>query len=206
MQRMRKVLPALWLCFGSAVLFAEEGAPAKRLSVAVLGFENKTGDPELGHWRQGFETLLSEQLWKVKSLRQRRGMSFAFQQLGFKSGSPLDAAQAKKMGEIIEAQRVVWGSYQREGEKWQVTVRVLNVVTGKVSADLTVTTRDWWDIRDGLAERLLKELGVEPSGEERRQMGKRWTQSPKALEALSRTLAAARDSKEPLDEIERQAR
>src|SRR2546427_434254 len=108
---MRRILPALWLCFGSTVLFAEEGTPAKRLSVAVLGFENKTGDPELGHWRHALDVLLSEQLWKAKALRQKSGMAFAFRQLGFKSGSPLDAAQAKKMDEpLMEQERHARGA------------------------------------------------------------------------------------------------
>jgi N-acyl-D-amino-acid deacylase len=173
--------------------------------VAVLDFENKTGDPELEHWRRGIEGLLSQQLKRVKAVRLARGGTrFALRQLGLEGGSSLDVAQAKKMGEIIRVERALWGSFKRDGETWQVTVRAVNVVTGNVSPDLTVTAREWWDVRDGLIEKILKELALEPSEDEKRQMAKRWTNSAEILESLSKIYSAQEE--EYFKELENRAR
>ena len=112
-----------------------------------------------------------------------------------KRGDPVSAEQARKIGELIEARRVVWGAYRREGGKWLVTARVLNVASGATSGELKAASADWYEVRDKLADQVLKELGVKPTEAEHQQMRRRGTSSPSALEWYSKTLAGQEAAK-----------
>jgi len=72
----------------------------------------------------------------------------------------------------------VWGSYQHNGPKWQISVRVLNVAAGNASRVLQAEGPDWFAARDGVCRQILQELGVNPTATERRKMKEIWTGSP----------------------------
>ncbi len=189
---------ALVLVFAIVVIStAQPSIPPGRLTVAVLGFADKTGEPGLSHWRYAVPGLLSEQLAEAKAVRilPTGAVDYAFRQLDVKKGSSLDTAQARKMGELIEAQRVVWGSYQKLSDQWQVRAFVLNVAGGKASEELMVSSADWFELRDGLAGQILTELGVKPSQTEQQKMAKQWRTSPVALESYSRALELQENNK-----------
>ncbi len=166
-------------------------APASRLTVAVLDFENQTGDPGLGHWRYSPPV----QLYEAKGVRLAPGSEYALRQLKKKAGDPLEVSEARKLGELIEARRVVWGSYQRAGKGWRATARVLNVATGKTSPELSAASADWFEIRDRLTDQVLKELGVTPTEAERAKMTRHHTTSSLALEWVVRVRAMRRETK-----------
>jgi TolB-like protein len=112
---IRSGFSSLLLVFAVAVTgTAEPSTPPGRLTVAILWFADKTADPQMSHWRCAVSRLLVEQLAEAKAVRvlPTGAVDYAFRQLDVKKGSSLDAAQARKMGELIEAQRVVWGSYE----------------------------------------------------------------------------------------------
>jgi len=189
---------ALVLVFAIAVTgTAEPSTPPGRLTVAVLWFADKTGEPELSHWRCAVPSLLSQQLAEAKAIRvlPTGAVDYAFRQLVLKKGSSLDAGQARKMGELIEAQRVVWGSYERQNNLWQVRAFVLNVAGGKASGEMIVTSADWFELRDELSGQILAELGIKPSESERQKMSQQWKTSPAALESYSRAIALQDDDK-----------
>jgi tetratricopeptide (TPR) repeat protein len=171
-----------------------------RLTVAVLTFEDQTGDPEAAHWRYFIERLLKEDLAEAKAVR-RVPAKFGYPQLKLKRGDPVSTEQVRKIGELIEARRVVWGAYRREGAKWLVTARVLNVASGTTSEELKAVSADWYELRDKLVEQVLKELGVKPSEAEHEKMLRRGTSSPLALEWYSKTYAGQEERK-PKDELE----
>jgi tetratricopeptide (TPR) repeat protein len=159
----------------------------------------------MAHWRYTVAGLLVNRFREAKALRLRGGIKFARRELGISKGAVLDAGQAQKIGEIIEAHRVVWGSYWREDEQWQVRAFVLNVAGGKASPELTVASADWFEVGDKLTEQVLRELRIEPSEEERQEMSRRSTTSPIALEWFSKALALQEEAK-PLSEQEASAR
>ena len=173
------------------------------LTVALLMFEDSTQDRETAHWRHGMTRLLHDQLGEVKTVRMlsQGATDFAQRQVGVDPGEATTAAQARKMGELIEARRVVWGSHRLENGKCQALVRVLNVASGKVSSELKAEATDWFDLRDQLGAQILAELGVKPSREERRKLAERETKSFLAWEWYSKGLALQAD-KEPLPEQE----
>jgi tetratricopeptide (TPR) repeat protein/TolB-like protein len=193
-------LVAVFLAAGGTSPAAEAGAQTPRLTLAILTFEDQTADPEAAHWRYTIERLLADQLSEAKALRRVPG-AFGYRQLKVKPGRPISAEQAGKIGELIEARRVVWGSYRRDGKQWLVTARVLNVASGKAGQELKTASTNWFEVRDQLAGLVLSELGVKPGEAEREKMRRRWTSSPSALEWYSKTYAGQEERK-PKAELE----
>ena len=140
------------------------------------------------------ERLLTEELAEAKACRPVPAV-FGYRQLKLKRGEAISAEQARKIGELIEARRVVWGAYRQEDGKWLATARVLNVASGATSAELPAASADWYEVRDQLADQVLRELGVTPAEAEHQKMLRRGTSSPSALEWYSRTLAGQEERK-----------
>ena len=178
--------------------------PPGRLTVSILWFENRAGS-QAEHWRHGIEGLLRGRLRRVKAIQLRGGIAYARRRLGSAEGSALNATKARAIGELVETQRVVWGSYQRRDDKWQVSVYLLNVATGEISDSLRAASEDWFDIRDSLTEQILGELRIRPSEEEKRKLISRETDSPQAFEWFVKAYALQAQGK-PLAEREECAR
>jgi TolB-like protein len=100
---------------------SESNSSPKRLAVAVLSLENKNSDPQTAHWRYGIQRMLGEQLKIVKAVKliPQDSAAYAFKQLDLSKDVSVSAEQAKRIGEITEAQRIVWGSYRKESTQWQ---------------------------------------------------------------------------------------
>ncbi len=198
-----KIFAMVLVLVGAVMGTTEQGTPPGRLTVAVLWFEDRTGDLQAAHWYYAVTGMLTRQLWHAKAIRvlSPGAVNYAFRERGIDKGAALDANQARKMGELIEAQRVVWGSYRRQGDKWQVSAHVLNVASGKASAELSAASADWFEVRDQLAEQILKELGVTPSEEEQQKMVRRLTTSPAAFEWYSKAYALQAEGR-PIPEQE----
>ena len=180
-------------------------APDKRLTVALLSFADKTGDPKSAHWRYSLPRMVGAPLKEAKSIRiyPADAGDYGLRKLKLKAGDPVDAAQAKQIGEIIEARRVVRGDYRRKGDEWTVTAHVLNVATGQESAALSATAGDWFDVCDQLAGKILRELGIEPvnlTDSVRKRI--RFTTSATALAFYSQSYALQTEGR-PLAEMER---
>ena len=200
-----RVWVLIFVLIGAASASAQNNTPPGRLRVTILGFANDTGNPQEAHWRCGIERMLSGELKKIKVIKLGGGIEYARRQLGIDRNSAIEQERARKMGELIEAQRVVWGSYRKQNGQWQVFAHILNVANGKSSVELSATSADWFELRDRLTEKILHELSVKPSEQEQQKMGRRWTTSPEALEWFSRACAFQEEDK-PLSEQEDCAR
>jgi tetratricopeptide (TPR) repeat protein len=170
---------------------AETNVAAPRLTVAILTFEDQTAAREAAHWRYSLSQMLQAQLRVVNSirLRPRGAVDFAHRHLEIDPGEAISPAQARQMGELIEAHRTVWGTYRRDGDQWSIRARVMNVASGQPSSEIKAASTNWFDARDLLLPQLLAELGVKPSAAERQQMLRRPTLSPEAWENFSQAYA-----------------
>ena len=127
------VLFTIFILAGTGIGSTQMTTPPGRLRIAILGFANETGDSELSHWRYAIEGLLANELREVKAIKLGGGIEYARRQLGIDKSALVTPEQARKMGELIEAQRVIWGRYERRNEQWQVRAHILNVASGKPS-------------------------------------------------------------------------
>jgi tetratricopeptide (TPR) repeat protein len=184
----------------------EAPAAPKRLSIAFLGLENQTGDPNLAHWRHA-RILVSESFKEVEAVRvlSAEAVRYALRQVGLRAGAPIDPNQARQMGGHIEAQRVIWGWYTKKADQWHVTVRLMNVATGAVSPEFSGEASDWFDLRDKLNQQILTELDVVPAPAEREKMTQRWIHSPEALDWYLK-MQQAQEQGKPAGELEQLCR
>jgi tetratricopeptide (TPR) repeat protein len=164
----------------------QDGAQSNRVTVAMLGIGNGTGEAALAPWRMAAEASVVWGLMEVKAVRMLPDVDYALKQLAMVDGSLADEKQARRLGELIRAQWVIWGAYQRTGENWLVTMRVLRLGEGKPAKELTASSSRWHEIGERLTEKLLQELGVRPSEAELYRMRERWRVSPRALENYGR--------------------
>src|SRR6266850_1365663 len=184
----------LWIAFASIALFlasflAVEGSAgaalsSNRLALALFDFENKTGAPKLSHWRHAARKLIADQISKVKSVRvlPPESNKYGYHQLKLKAGDPIDSTKARRIGEVIEARRVVWGSFDRKEGKWRLSAHVINVASGEMSIESNAASEDWFKLCDAFTKQLFQELRIKPSHEESLEMRTRPTSSSVALE------------------------
>ena len=168
--------------------------------VAILTFENRTRNPSLDFWHLAPEWLIAESLGKLPTIRVESGEGFALHELHHESYNAIDAAQARKMGEILEVRRVIWGAYEQRGQRWVVTAQILNVSDGRIIKEIKASSKDWFEIRDELVTKILAQFHLGASREENQRMRKRWSQSAEALEWILR--AKAMETHKPFAEIE----
>lgn len=168
-----------------------------RITIAVLPFEDQTKDEQEAHWRHSLSRMICRPMYPVKQVRiyGADAMEYGLRRCHLKSGDPIREEQAKTIGEIIEARRVVWGHYRKDGKKWTVTVRVMVVSEGACSGPISATSDDWFTLSQELAEKILTELKVAPTAEQRKKMQYRYTDSAEALEYYSRCYALMTDQK-----------
>jgi tetratricopeptide (TPR) repeat protein len=183
------------------------GAATNRLTVALLSFADKTGEPELAYWRHSVPGFIGGALAESRALRiyPHSACEYGLRKMDQKVGDSLSDDNARKIGELIEARRVVWGEYHREDKRWVVTAQVMNVASGKASEKLTVSAEDWEDASYSLAVKILEELKIKPSKAELARMKKKSTQSAEAMEHHARSYAAYAERK-PYSESEQLAR
>ncbi len=193
--------PSLLVLLSLGISAVPENPPATkppaRVRLALVELENRTGDPGADHWGVTLDRLLRNELRQVAAVRLRSDAEiyWARRQLSIEDSSPLEEKIARRLGQMIEAQGVVWGFYGRQGKQWTAVVRILHVPSGATSKEIRSTSTDWYTVRDGLVVGILEDLQVVPTKKELEKLGRRETSSPEAFEAFSQGFADFRKGK-----------
>jgi tetratricopeptide (TPR) repeat protein len=185
----------------------DAGASSKsnRVSVAVLRFENAAGDPALDFWGYAADTVFRNCLHEIRAVRSLPDstLDYGLREARLKPGESISAEQARQLGEIIEAQDVVTGSYTLDPTGgWRLNLRVVNVASGHIATNVAIAATNWFEIRDKAAGPLLTALGAQASPAELGEMSRHWTKSGAALEWITRGRDAFKQ-KRPAKEWER---
>jgi serine/threonine protein kinase/Tfp pilus assembly protein PilF len=103
-------------------------------SIAVMYFENNTGDQNLDHWRKALSELLSADLTQSKRLRVLSGDRL------FKILSQINQLEAKSYtSDVLEevarrggVENIIRGSYTKAGDNFRVNLMIMNTRTGEL--------------------------------------------------------------------------
>lgn len=201
-QPITAILLRLWVLLFVCASPVHALEPESRITIAVLPLEDQTKDAHEAHWRHSLSRMITLPMEPVQQVRiyVADAMEYGLRRCQIEAGSPIRAEQARTIGEIIEARRVVWGHYRREGKNWTVTVQVMVVADGKTSGPVSATSDNLLRLSERLAEKILTELKVSPTAEEKSKMQRRTTESAEALEYYSRCYQLMTDRK-PYEEI-----
>ena len=161
-----------------AAVKASSALPDKP-SIAVLPFQNMSGDPEQEHFADGLAEDIITSLSKVPKLFViARNSTFTYK------GKAVDVRQvARELG----VRYVLEGSVRRSGERLRITGQLIDAATGNhVWAErYDRPLRDVFDVQDEITKEIVLALSVELTDGERALLFSRSTRSLEAwLEAI----------------------
>jgi len=178
----------LWRVVGS-----KKTAPSPYASgqptLAVLYFENKSGDPKLDNWRDGLTELLIEALSQSRYIRvvSSDQLYTILKRLGLADARKYSSEDIEKIAAQTRATHVLRGSYIKAGESFIITAGLQKPGTGESPTALRLEARDEKEIIpkiDELTRQVKEGLNLAPAqiaGEIEKEAGKITTSSPEAL-------------------------
>jgi TolB-like protein len=134
-------------------------------SIAVLEFENLSGDPEQAYFAAGVTESILNLLAKIDDLRV------------VPSVSPDLASQGiEQIGKALEISYVLQGSVRSSGDDVRITARLINAqdTTSVWSETYTRTLTDVFAIQDDIANQVAQQLEIDLTGRSLRS----WTTRP----------------------------
>ena len=147
-------------------------------SIAVLPFENRSGDPELEHISDGIAEGI------INRLSQLPGLNKVISSASLRRYKGKDVDPRRVMEEV-EARAVVMGSMTEVGENIRINVQLIdgqnnNTLWGE---SYTRPRSTLYEIEEFLSREVAEALGIQLSGEEGERLSKRYTENSRAHEA-----------------------
>ncbi|MBK7092799.1 MAG: protein kinase [bacterium] len=170
-----------WLLFHDKGPLATATADAKEYSLAILGFENKTGDPQFDWLETGLPEILMTDLAQgqmMNIISQRR----LLEAMGSSENSASSVSYedqvnaAKKLGAV----NVMSGTIYKLGDKFRIDARLEDVKTGRVIMGEKVIGDDAFAIVDSLTSKIAASLNMEEVLRMDRNVSQLTTSNPEA--------------------------
>ena len=139
----------------------EQTAPSTQRSIAVLAFNNMSGDPEQEYFSDGISEDIITDLSKVTELSViARNSSFAYK------GKPVDV---KQVGRELGVRYVLEGSVRKAGGRVRVNAQLIDAANGShVWADrFDRELTDIFAVQDELTEKITSALKIKLTQSER---------------------------------------
>ncbi len=162
-------------------------AQSTKASIAVLPFVNISGDDEQEYFSDGMTEDLVTDLSKILNLTVISRTSTS----GYK-GAKIDI---REVGKTLNVRYVIEGSVRKVGERVRINAQLVDATTGghlwaeRYDGDL----KDIFGLQDQVLEKIVGSLELELSGEERRRLAKKGTDSVAAHDLYLRGLFAESD-------------
>jgi len=126
--------------------------PPENPAIAVLPFENLSGDPEQDYFSDGLAEEMLDRLGRVPGLKViARSSSFEFR------GRDVDA---RKVAEVLGVTNVLEGSVRRAGKRLKLTARLVDGATGQQvwSGSFDRETADVFEVQAELAGGIVEAI------------------------------------------------
>jgi len=172
---------------------SKKAAPAPTASgqptLAVLYFENKSGDAKLDNWRDGLAELLIASLSQSKYIRVISGdeMYTILKRLGLADARKYSSEDIEKIATQTRATHVLRGNFIKVGESFVITASLQKPGAGESASALRLEARDEKDIIpkvDELTHQVKEGLNftaAQKANDIEIEAGKITTTSPEAL-------------------------
>jgi len=154
-------------------------APPGRIMMAVLPFQNLTGDPKQEYLTDGVTEEMITQLGRLQP--QRLGVIARTSVMGYKHGD----ARMDQIGRELGVQYVLEGSVRRDGERMRITAQLIQVKDQSHlwAREYEHNLKDLFALQDdvtaGVAEEIQARLALEP----RNRAGRNHLVTPEAHDA-----------------------
>jgi serine/threonine protein kinase/predicted Zn-dependent protease len=141
--------------------------PGSKPSLAILNFENNSGDESLENWRSGLPELLVTDLSQSKYIRVLRSdqVYSIFKRLNLLEVKKYSTEDFKKIAKKGRVNHILKGSYIKAGDNFVITAMLINAITGETISSLSVKADGENNIFarvDDLTKKIKLELDLTP--------------------------------------------
>jgi TolB-like protein/Flp pilus assembly protein TadD/predicted Ser/Thr protein kinase len=155
-------------------------APAAKPSVAVLPFQNLSGDPQNDYFSDGTTEEIITKLSKIQNLQVSSRMTVA----RFK-GSQLDL---KEIARQLGVRYILEGSVRKAGDRVRISAQLLDTSTGfnLWAEDFDRDLKDVFSVQEETALKIANALNLRLTPQEQQAVVRRYTQDVEAYDAYLR--------------------
>jgi len=168
----RRLLPLL-LVSALPILGSSSPRQAKK-AVAVLRFDNNTGDTRYDHLGRALAAMMISDLSVVEEIQlvERERVEDLQKELELQQSAYVDPATAQSVGMMVGAEYVVTGAFVAIDPEMRLDTRVDRVETSEIvkTAHVTGKKDEFLALEQELADSLVDGLGVVLSGEDRERL------------------------------------
>ncbi len=156
------VIVVLWFFIDSPLIYIDTTSEvqAKGNSLAILGFENKTGDSELDWLETGLPEILVTDLVQSQSVK-------IISQKRVQDCFPPEERDSHTFDESVKAAgtlgaiHVLSGSYYKLGDKIRIDARIIDVKNGTILKTQKVIGADPFELIDSLTVKIAIDLNMQ---------------------------------------------
>jgi len=162
-----------------ALLLPFTSAPGEAIdSIAILPFENRSGDPELEYVSDGIAEGITQRISQLSSLDKVISSSSVRRY----KGRDVDAQTITRE---LDVRAVVIGNMVQSGENIRISVELVDGVHSNILWGNTYTRprSALYELEETLSREIADALGIELSGEEGERLSRRYTENSEAHEA-----------------------
>jgi len=157
--------------------------PPLRTRVAVLPFQNMTGDKARNDWEHALPAEVRSCLGgaaECTEILEWKKIRAVLERAGWKLGQPADLKLARQVARDLNAGIVVWGKFLRQTNRWIATASILRADSQAAPVEITVASPGWADLAESLALSLAENLGCGIAADDRQHWNQFTTRTNKA--------------------------
>lgn len=154
----------LVLTLGLLPLLAAPARPQEKTAVAVLRFDNNTGDAQYENLGRAFSTMMTTDLSVVEEIRlvERERLEELLAELQFQQSPYVDPASAQTVGMMVGAEYVVTGAFAAVDPEMRLDTRIVRVETSEIlkAAQVTGPKDHLFQLQERLSETFIDGLAL----------------------------------------------
>ena len=139
-------------------------------TIAILYFDNSSGNAQLDALKKGLADMLISDLSNLQMLRvvEREKLEEVMAELKLSSGREFDSATRQKLGKLLGAETILFGSYFEMIGQFRMDARIVKTETGEIlkSEGVSGITADFMKLEKQLVWKIARGLDVRFSDKE----------------------------------------
>ena len=143
-------------------------------TVAVLRFENNSGDPQYDNLGRALASMMISDLSVVEEIRlvERERLEEVLAELQFQQSAYVDPSSAQTLGQVVGAEYVVTGAFTTLDPDMLLDTRVARVATAEIvkATEVSGPANRFFELQQQLADQLLDGLSVALTAEDRERL------------------------------------
>ena len=143
---------------------------ADQKTIAILYFDNSSGNAQLDALKKGLADMLISDLSNLQMLRvvEREKLEEVMAELKLSSGREFDSATRQKLGKLLGAETILFGSYFEMIGQFRMDARIVKTETGEIlkSEGVSGITADFMKLEKQLVWKIARGLDVRFSNKE----------------------------------------